>query len=949
MRRELRARVLFAHHNLIKDPPFSHLDFVSCRNVLIYLNRTAQARTLEMLHFALEPGGYLLLGTAESVDGSNFFATVDKEHHLYQSRAVPRVVALRPSAPLPGLPEPRIGPAIADARNAEPRTRLGPIDLHQRLLEEYAPPSLVVDETNALVHLSERAGRYIEMRGGEPSLNLLQLARPELRVPLRTALFQAAQKRSIVSVRGVAVHTGARDAVVDVVVHPVLREGEAPQGYYLVLFEEVAQQRDPSRLASAVEPSPHLAEDELVRLRAQMRTTIEQYEIHAEEARAANEELQAMNEELRSTAEELETSQEELQSVNEEMQTVNQELKVKIDEITHANDDMRNLMSSTDIGTIFVDRNLRVKLFTPRACDIFNLIPADVGRPLADITSRLLLDTLAADVETVLSQLQSVEREVQTRDGRWHLMRMLPYRTGDGRIDGVVMTFVDITGRKRAEEALRESEERHRIIVESARDYAIITTDADSRIVTWSPGAEAVFGWTAAEIAMQPVAITFTPDDVQAGVPEQERAEAVRRGCVAAKRWHLRKDGRRVFIEGTTRTMTGADGVLRGYLKIGQDVTERRETEEALRSLEVRGQAIANMVPDLLWSYDVRGAADWFNERWSEYTGQTVEKARGRGWLDAIHPEDRERSVANFRGAVASRDTLRQEYRIRGRDGEYRWFLVQAEPLHDEHGEVARWIGASTDIHEQRMMRDVLEERVRERTQQLEDVRERTRQLEEFSRERQQLLERLVRATEVERQRIARELHDELGQHITALRVGLQADARTETLPRLKAIVDRLDETTDRLTLELRPPALDQLGLQEAIASLAEEFSKASGLRVDLHVATIDGQRLPDTVATTMYRILQEALTNVWKHARATTVSVIVDREGDALRMIIEDDGHGFDVDTILQGASAMGRFGLIGMRERLALVGGSLLIESAPDGSTTLFVRVPAAQPATS
>jgi two-component system CheB/CheR fusion protein len=941
VRRELRELVLFAPHNLIKDPPFSHIDFVSCRNLLIYLNRTAQARTIEVLHFALEPGGYLLLGTAESVEGSHFFATVDKEHHLFQSRAVPRVVALRSSAvPGGGGLEARNGSAAADARATEPRSRLGPIDLHQRLLEEYGPPSLIVDETNAIVHLSERAGRYIEIGPGEPSLNLLQLARPELRVPLRTALFQAAQKRSIVSVRGVAVDTGERNAVVDVIVRPVLREGEAPQGYYLVLFEDATQPLDANgRAATAVEPSPHLAEDELVRLRAQMRTTVEQYEIQAEEAKAANEELQAINEELRSTAEELETSQEELQSVNEEMQTVNQELKVRIEEITHANDDMRNLMSSTEIGTIFVDRGLRVKLFTPRARDIFNLIPGDVGRPLPDITSKLTIDSLAADVETVIERLQTVEREVQTRDGGWHLMRLLPYRTADDRIDGVVITFVDITHRRDAESALRESEERHRIIVESARDYAIVTTDADSRIVTWSPGAEAVFGWTAAEIAMQPIAITFTPEDVQAGVPEQERAMAREHGSAPDVRWHLRNDGRRVFIDGTTRVLTGADGEVRGYLKIGQDVTERRQTEEALRTSEARVQAIANMVPDLLWSNDAAGAADWFNDRWRTYTGQTLEEACGDGWTAAIHPEDRERAVTNFRRSIASADAVRQEQRIRSRDGEYRWFLVQAVPLRDENGAVARWVGACTDIHEQRMVRNDLEDRVRERTRQLEDV----------SRERQQLLERLVRATEVERQRIARELHDELGQHITALRVGLQTEARTETLARLKAIVDRLDETVDRLTLELRPPALDQLGLHDAITSLAEEFSQASGLRVDLHLPAIQGLRVADSIATTIYRILQEALTNVWKHARASTVSVIVDREGDSLRMIIEDDGCGFDVESILQDASGTGRFGIVGMRERLALVGGSLLIESDPEGSTTLFARVPAGERAAS
>ena len=937
VRRELREMVLFAPHNLIKDPPFSHLGFVSCRNVLIYFNRTAQDRTMEVLHFALEPGGYLLLGSAETAEGSSLFATVDKEHHLFQSRGVPRVLALRPPSLLSGV-ERRDPAAATDARVTDPRGRLGPIELHQRLLEEYGPPSLIIDETNSIVHLSERAGRYIQMGAGEASLNLLQLARPELRIPLRTALFQAAQKRSTVSIRGIAVRTGEGDAVIDLIVRPALREGETPRGYFLVLFEEAGQPVDVNARAANVEPSPHLAEDELVRIRSQMRTTVEQYEVQAEEAKAANEELQAINEELRSTAEELETSQEELQSVNEELQTVNQELKVKIDEITHANDDMRNLMSSTEIGTIFVDRSMRVKLFTPRARDIFNLLPADVGRPLGDITSNLLIGSLLTDADAVLERLQTIEREVQTRDGAWHLMRLLPYRTADDRIDGVVITFVNITQRRMAEEALRESEERHRIIVESARDYAIVTTDVDARITSWSPGAEAIFGWTAAEIVMQPIAITFTPEDVLAAVPEKELATARQRGSAPDVRWHLRKDGTRVFIDGTMRVMTGPDGVVRGYVKIGQDVTERRETEEALRSSRARVQAIANMVPDLLWSNDAAGVADWFNDRWCDYTGQTPEQAHGNGWTEAIHPEDREQLVATFRDAMESGETIRHEHRIRSAGGDYRWFLVQAVPLRDENDRIVRWVGASTDIHEQRMVRDVLEDRVHERTRQLEDV----------SRQRQQLLERLVRATEVERQRIARELHDELGQHITALRVGLQTQTRTESLSRMQAIVDQLDETIDRLTRELRPPALDQLGLHDAIASLAEEFSGNSGLRLDLHLPAIAGRRFSDTIETTLYRILQEALTNVWKHAGASTVSIIVDHQEDTLRMIIEDNGRGFDVEGVLQGAVAHGRFGILGMRERLALVGGSLFVESQPGSGTTLFVHVPAAAPET-
>lgn len=603
------------------------------------------------------------------------------------------------------------------------------------------------------------------------------------------------------------VNTGDRTEHINLVVRPAADEGTEATGFFLVLFEE-ARDRDAAPLPqpTALEPGLRQLEEELIRIKAQMRGTIEQYEIQAEEAKAANEELQAMNEELRSTAEELETSQEELQSVNEELQTVNQELKVKIDEITHASDDLRNFMSSTEIGTVFVDRSLRVKLFTPRVRDIFNLIPGDIGRPLLDLTNKLAMDDLSELMGRVLDRLQTIEREVQTRDGGWFLMRMLPYRTSEDRIDGVVVTFLDITERHKAEEALRASELKHREL----------------------------FNLT---------------------------------------------------------------------------------------------NAITNLVPDLLWMSEPNGETNWYNNRWLDYTGQTLAQASGWGWLDVIHPEDRERSAAAYAHAVERAKPLQQEYRVRSKSGEYHWFLVNAEPLLDEQGKVVRFYGAATDIHEQRVAREELEQRVRERT----------KQLEELSAQRQQLLERLVSAEEHERQRLARELHDEMGQHITALKVALETLPSSDVVGRMQSIVASLDNTIDRLTIELRPPVLDDMGLQGALSSLAEQFTAASGITADVH-ATIGDGRLPEAVETTLYRVVQEALTNVWKHAAAKNVSIIVKRADSQVQLIIEDDGKGFDADV----PRAASTFGLLGMRERVTLIGGTMSIESGSGNGTALYVRVP-------
>jgi len=460
IRREVREMVLFANHNFLKDPPFSHLDLVSCRNVMIYLNSSAQERLAETFHFALNPGGYLFLGTSESVDGAtDLYAVYSRENHVFQSRRV-----TTKAYPIPeSLPNFRIDkPALsipAEHENKVPE-RISFGDLHQQLLEQYAPPSLVVNEQYDIVHLSERAGRYLQIVGGEPSKNLLKVVRSELRLDLRSALYQAVQRQSAVEARGLKITIDKEPETVNIHVRPVLRAGDTARGFILILFETSIEDNDHEQvLLASDEPVAKHLEEELMRLKAQLRSSSEQHEVQQEELKASNEELQAMNEELRSTAEELETSKEELESINEELRTVNQELKVKVEETTLAGNNLQNLINSSDVGTIFLDRSLRVAFFTPAIMRIFNLIPADYGRPLSDITHRLGYHELAQDAEAVLDKLTALEKEVSTAEGKVFLMRISPYRTSEDRINGVVITFVDITSRKETEEQLRQNME----------------------------------------------------------------------------------------------------------------------------------------------------------------------------------------------------------------------------------------------------------------------------------------------------------------------------------------------------------------------------------------------------------------------------------------------------------------------------------------------------------
>lgn len=463
VRREIREMILFARHNVMRDPPFSRLDLATCRNLLIYLNQSGQERVMETLHFALVPGGYLMLGSSESVDGAGvLYESLNREQHIYRSR----LVAAR-QYPLPdgaaNFPFPQIeAPRKTEGSRAKERITYG--DLHGRLLEAYAPPSVVVNEAFELVHISERAGRYLRLPGGEPSENLLQLVRPELRLELRTALHQAVTQRTNIKARPVRLDD---EETITLHVRPVLGGADSARGFLLIVFVNDDGEAAPELAVVTDEPIATQLEAELSRLKAELRLSSSQHELNAEELRASNEELQALNEELRSAAEELETSKEELQSINEELSTVNQELKVQIEETTIVSNNLHNLINSTDFGVIFLDRRLRVQLYSPASREVFNLIPADVGRPLADITNRFDYADVLHDSEAVLETLQGLEREVKTHDQHVYMMRVLPYRTSDDRINGVVITFVDITERKSAETARRASERKYRLLFDS--------------------------------------------------------------------------------------------------------------------------------------------------------------------------------------------------------------------------------------------------------------------------------------------------------------------------------------------------------------------------------------------------------------------------------------------------------------------------------------------------
>ncbi len=454
--KELRDLVLFARHNVLQDPPFANLDLVSCRNLLIYLNADAQRTAFEVFHYALGDDGYLFLGASESPDASaGLFTTFDRGARIFRTNpSKPRHLPVSELSihSFEGMPERmrRELPAAPEFSYAR---------LHQQLLvARYAPASLLVDQGYRVLHVSTRASAYLKVPEGEPSYNVLDLVDPELRPTLRAALFQVLGKGETPDVQRVRL-SGPPGRLIDLRVRPVVG-ADTTQRLAQVVFEDVASvapARPKSVEGAKLEPLVERLEEELDHARAQLKATVEEYETATEELRASNEELLSMNEELQSTAEELETSKEELQSMNEELSTVNQELNSKVQELDEVNSDLKNLLSSTNIGTLFLDRGLRLKRYTKPATELFNLIPSDVGRPIAHVTHMLDYQGLADDAAQVLSDLTPVERETRSEDGHWFIVRLRPYRTMRDQIDGVVVTFVDITQRRAEEQAVIEA------------------------------------------------------------------------------------------------------------------------------------------------------------------------------------------------------------------------------------------------------------------------------------------------------------------------------------------------------------------------------------------------------------------------------------------------------------------------------------------------------------
>jgi chemotaxis methyl-accepting protein methylase len=458
--KEIREMVTFATQNLIMDPPFTKLDILICRNLLIYLTPELQKKLMPLFHYSLNPGGILFLGSSEAITPfTDLFAPLNVKSRLFLRREsfLSAAAVEFPASFVPAHPG-----VHKESAMLKPAANLQSL-ADQVLLQRFAPPAVLVSDKGDILYISGRTGKYLEPAAGKANWNIFAMAREGLRFDLGSAFQRALRQKGPVTVKGVQVKEGAVVQTFDITVQAI-EEPEALRGMVMIVFTDVAA---PGQILAAPSKTGHSGnarvrelEQELQQCREGLATTREEMQSSQEELKSTNEELQSANEELQSTNEELTTSREELQSLNEELHTVNAEQQSKMDELSRVNNDMRNLLNATGIVTIFLDKEFKVRRFTTGADKIFKLIPGDVGRPLSDIVSNLVYPEMAQDVREVLRTLAFSEKEVDTTDGRWFAVRIMPYRTMEDIIGGLVITFSNITAAKALEAELREENAR---------------------------------------------------------------------------------------------------------------------------------------------------------------------------------------------------------------------------------------------------------------------------------------------------------------------------------------------------------------------------------------------------------------------------------------------------------------------------------------------------------
>jgi two-component system CheB/CheR fusion protein len=583
--KEIREMVTFAPQNLVMDPPFTRLDLLTCRNLLIYLEADLQKKLLPLFHYSLRPHGILVLGSAETVGAaSDLFAAWPGKTRIYQRREnSPRSEPVEFPASLYG----RMRKDASEVPAASVAASAGIANIQSLtdalLQQRFSPAAVLTTDQGDIVYISGRTGKYLEPAAGKANLNIFAMAREGLAGALNEVFARVVREQQRQVIKGLRIGNDEAALIVNVEVHS-LQEPAPLRGMILIVFTDQPAKAAPvaprkGQLAGAQAERMSAMSQEMQQAREELQRAREEMQTSQEELKSTNEELQSTNEELQSTNEELTTSKEEMQSMNEELQTVNHELSAKVDELSQASDDMKNLLNSTEIATLFLDEHMRIRRFTNRVTSIMKLIPSDAGRPITDLVSTLNYPALATDAQEVLRSLVFREVQVPAKDGRWFTVRIMPYRTQDNRIDGVVITFADISASKTLERALRLSDDRFRIAIEHA-PLSVFNQDLALRY-TWVHNMPPqlrgdAIGKTDADL--------MAADDA-ARITALKR-QALEHGASVHTEVSVRGVGETRYYDFFAEPSRDAAGAIVGVAGVAWDITERRRLAATLRQAQ---------------------------------------------------------------------------------------------------------------------------------------------------------------------------------------------------------------------------------------------------------------------------------------------------------------------------------------------------------------------------
>jgi two-component system, chemotaxis family, CheB/CheR fusion protein len=687
-RRSLRDAIVFAPHNLIRDTPYSRLDLVVCRNVLIYFQPELQQRVYQFFHFALKTRGFLLLGTAESVSVKTaLFEPASATMRLYR-RSEGR--ALLPSDFGRGAGD-HVGVAPRPAPRGTDRARPPDEILRHWLHGREATAAVLLDRDGRALHFHGSTEPFL-WHTGTASLELPSIVRPGLRVQVRRAIREAVREHRCTD-KTVMLDSDGGLKRVRVQVEPVTEDDNRRMA--MVLFS-LAPAPAASAQSAVADPQRNL-EQEYDEARRELSIALEEAERSNDDLRIAHEESLSLNEELQSSNEELESSKEELQSVNEELATVNAQLEEKILELARSNDDLANLVSSSRVATVVTDRERRIRRFTPSASEVFRLQPGDEGRLLNDISSRVTDPNYARDLLRLDEAGGPVDAELAHEDGRTYLRRLLPFRKADGTLEGVVTTYVDVTPLRNASRRLHEL-----VAVLQDSNDAVIVYDLEGIVLEWNNAAARTYGYRRDEI------VGRSMFDL---VPENARDELRRQIAVARVEGHIGPDdARRVRHDGVTVTASVTVSVLRddrgevyALLSTERDITERMQAEK-----EMYFRRLADLVPALLRVEDVYGSTEFANQACADFSGRARTTLLDLGWLDLMNPEDRSGYLAAFNAALTRRARFDVDYRWRHADGSYRWVRSMSVPHFLDSGEFAGYVALAVDVEDRKQTEGAL-------------------------------------------------------------------------------------------------------------------------------------------------------------------------------------------------------------------------------------------------